>query len=123
MGYRSDVAYVIKFDDIQTRDAYVTLMLANEDKLVREAIEECDYDNPRDPIITFRADDVKWYPDYGDGKSHTYIYQTAHELEMGSYRFIALGEDGTETFDADEIHDGHDLYDYITTRHVLDTNF
>ena len=28
MGYRSDVAYVIKFDDIETRDNFVTLMLA-----------------------------------------------------------------------------------------------
>jgi hypothetical protein len=123
MGYRSDVAYVIKFDDIQTRDAYVTLMLAHDDEEVRKAIEECEYNNPKDPVITFRADDVKWYPSYPDVKSHTFIYTNAFELEMGSYRFIALGEDGTETFEAEEIHDGHDLYDYINTRHTLDTNF
>jgi hypothetical protein len=123
MGYRSDVAYVIKFDDIQTRDAYVTLMLANEDKLVREAIEECEYNDAHDPIITFRQDDVKWYDSYADVQAHKFIFTNAYELEMGSYRFIALGEDGAETFEAEEIHDGHDLYDYITTRHILDTNF
>jgi hypothetical protein len=42
---------------------------------------------------------------------------------MGSYRFIGLGEDGAETYEAEEMHDGHDLYDYISTRHELVTNF
>jgi hypothetical protein len=92
MGYRSDVAYVIKFDDIQTRDAYVTLMLAHDNSEVRKAIEECDYDNPRDPIITFRAEDVKWYPDYGDVKSHTFIYRNARLL-IKSFQLIRSDKD------------------------------
>lgn len=123
MGYRSDVAYVIKFDDIQTRDAYVTLMLAHDDPLVRQAIEECEYNDSRDPVITFRQDGVKWYPDYADVRAHNFVYTNAHELGMGSYRFIGLGEDGAETFEAEDLHDGHDLYDYVTTRHELVTNF
>jgi hypothetical protein len=123
MGYRSDVAYVIKFDDIQTRDAYVTLMLAHDDPLVRQAIEECDYDNARDPIITFEQDDVKWYPSYRDVMAHRFIYSNAFELEMGSYRCVTLGEDGAEDCETECIHDGHDLYDYISTRHTLETNF
>ena len=123
MGYRSDVAYVIKFDDIQTRDAYVTLMLGHADKGVREAIEECDYNHTRDPIITFRADDVKWYPSYPDVASHTFIYENAHQLDMGSYRFIALGEDGVEDCQTEHIHDGHELWDYLQTRHSLETSF
>ena len=123
MGYRSDVAYVIKFDDIQTRDAYVTLMLAHDDEEVRKAIEECDYNDERDPIITFKADDVKWYPDYKDVKSHTFIYRNAHEIGMGSYRFLAVGEDGAEQDDYDTIHDGHDLWDYMHTSHTLHTEF
>ena len=123
MGYRSDVAYVIKFDDIQTRDAYVTLMLAHADENVRIAIEECNYNHTRDPIITFRADDVKWYPSYPDVHAHSFIYENAHELEMGSYRFISLGEDGAEDCQTECIHDGHDLYEYIGTRHELVTSF
>lgn len=123
MGYRSDVAYVIKFDDIQTRDAYVTLMLAHADSDVRKAIEECDYDDERDPIITFKADDVKWYDSYPDVIAHTFIYTNALNLEMGSYRFIALGEDGKEDYNEETLHDGHDLYEYISARHYLETSF
>jgi len=40
MGYRSDVAYVIKFDDIETRDNFVTLMLAKNDKWITQALDE-----------------------------------------------------------------------------------
>ena len=123
MGYRSDVAYVIKFDDIQTRDAYVTLMLANSDPEVRKAIEECEYDHGRDPIITFKAEGIKWYPSYPDVQAHTFIYENAHELEMGSYRFLSIGEDGAEDCETETLHDGHDLYDYIGARHELVTSF
>jgi len=123
MGYRSDVAYVIKFDDIQTRDAYVTLMLAHDDPNVRKAIEECEYDDARDPIITFRENDIKWYPSYPDVIAHKFICENAHELEMGSYRIVTLGEDGQEDVETECIHDGHDLYDYIDTRHELVTSF
>ena len=123
MGYRSDVAYVIKFDDIQTRDAYVTLMLANDNPEVRKAIEECDYDNERDPIITFRETDIKWYPSYPSVSAHTFIYTRALELEMGSYRFVTLGEDGAEECEMENLHDGHDLHNYIDTRHELITSF
>lgn len=123
MGYRSDVAYVIKFDDIQTRDAYVTLMLAHDDPEVRKAIEECEYDEERDPIITFKADDVKWFDSYPDVIAHKFIYTNALNLEMGSYRFVGVGEDGVEMEDHETLHDGHDLYEYISTRHILETNF
>lgn len=123
MGYRSDVAYVIKFDDIQTRDAYVTLMLAHENPDVRRAIEECEYNDARDPIITFKETDVKWYPSYPDVIAHSFIYQNAFELEMGSYRYMSIGEDGQEDSDTETLHDGHDLYEYVNTRHELVTNF
>jgi hypothetical protein len=123
MGYRSEVAYVIKFDDKQTRDAYVTLMLANDSKLIKQAIEECDYDNERDPIITFHAEDVKWYDSYEEVRAHTFIYRNARELGMGSFRFLAVGEDGKEDFEEDTLHDGHALYDYIYAEHSLRTNF
>jgi hypothetical protein len=123
MGYRSQVAYVIKFDDKQTRDAYVTLMLAHDNPEVRKAIEECDYDDEHDPVITFKQDDVKWYESYEDVKAHTFVYENARELNMGSYRFVALGEDGQEDFHEDTLHDGHYLGDYIYSVHTLHTDF
>lgn len=123
MGYRSDVAYVIKFDDIQTRDAYVTLMLAHDNPDVRRAIEECEYDWTREPLITFKDTDTKWYPSYPEVQAHTFIYTNAHTLEMGSYRFMSVGEDGQEDCETETLHDGHELYDYIHTRHELVTSF
>lgn len=123
MGYRSDVAYVIKFDDIQTRDAYVTLMLGNDNPQVRIAIGECSHDDERDPVITFRCEGVKWYDTYDDVQAHTFIYRNAHELGMGSYRFLALGEDGAEDFAEELNNDAHDLYEYIYAVHSLHTEF
>ena len=125
MGYRSDVAYVIKFDDIETRDNFVTLMLAKNDAQITQAISECEYGYTLDPIITFEAEDVKWYDSFDDVKAHRYLMQEAVEIygeeKGGRFRFIAVGEDGQENFDEDD--SVNDLYEYITTVHELRTDF
>ena len=121
MGYRSDVAYVVKFKSIEDRDAYVALCLAKNDEWITKAIEDCVYDNKEDPIITFKATWVKWYSEYPEVKAHTFIYQQASELEMGGYRFMALGEDGAEEYSEDEME--FDLSDYIYAVHKLETSF
>ena len=121
MGYRSDVAYVIKFKSIQDRDAYVALCLAKNDEHITKAIEECGYDNQKDPIITFKETDLKWYSDYPAVKAHTFIYQQARELDMGGYRFVAVGEDGQEDYDEEDMD--FDLSDYICAVHRLETSF
>ena len=121
MGYRSDVAYVVKFHSIQDRDAYVSLCLAKNDEWVTRAIEDCVYDNKADPIITFKATDVKWYSDFPDVKAHTFIYQQARELDMGGYRFVGVGEDGQEDYDEEDMD--FDLSDYIYAVHQLNTSF
>ena len=125
MGYRSDVAYVIKFDDIETRDNFVTLMLAKNEPHTTEAINECEYGYTDDPIITFNAEDVKWYSSYDDVKAHHEMMREAVEIyggeKGGRFRFISVGEDGAEDFD--ESDDEGDLYEYITTVHAVQTSF
>jgi hypothetical protein len=124
MGYRSDVAYVIKFDDIETRDNFVTLMLAKNDKHITEAISECECGYTLDPIITFEETDLKWYRDFEDVKAHHALMREAVEIygeKGGRFRFVSVGEDGAEEFDEDD--DDGDLYDYITTRHEINTAF
>ena len=124
MGYRSDVAYVIKFDDIETRDNFVTLMLAKNDKWITQALDECEYGYKDDPIITFEAEDVKWYDSFEDVQSHRSLMRDAVEIfkhKGGRYRFVSVGEDGAEDFNEDD--DEGDLYDYITTRHEVQTYF
>jgi hypothetical protein len=125
MGYRSDVAYVIKFDDIETRDNFVTLMLAKNDKHITEAINDCECRYNDDPIITFASESVKWYDSFDDVKAHRALMHDAVEIygeeKGGRYRFISVGEDGAEDFD--ESDDEGDLYDYITTVHAVQTSF
>jgi hypothetical protein len=121
MGYRSDVAYVVKFKSIEDRDAYVALCLAKNDEWITRAIEDCNYNHTHDPIITFRVEDVKWYSDFPDVKAHRFIYEQARELDMGGYRFVAIGEDGQEDYDEEDMD--FDLSDYIRAVHQLETSF
>jgi hypothetical protein len=125
MGYRSEVAYVIKFNDIETRNNFVTLMLAKNDEHITRAVEECEYGYDDDPIITFEAQDVKWYSSYDDVKAHHAMMREAVEIygeeKGGRFRFIAVGEDGQEEFDEDDSNG--DLYEYITTIHEVQTSF
>ena len=121
MGYRSDVAYVIKFESFEKRDAFVALMLAKSDGDITQAISEVKHDYKDDPIITFECNDAKWYSDYRDVQAHEHLYKQAHELFDADYRFLAVGEDGAETFD--EVDASGALYDYISTVHRIETNF
>ena len=124
MGYRSDVAYVIKFNDIETRDNFVTLMLAKNDKWITQALDECEYRYQDDPVITFEMESVKWYHTYDEVTAHRALMREAVEIykeKGGRYRFISVGEDGAEEFDEDD--DEGDLYEYITTRHEVVTDF
>lgn len=125
MGYRSEVAYVIKFNDFETRDNFVTLMLAKNDSNITDALEDCEYGYKDDPIITYSATDIKWYETYDYVKAHRHLMHSATEIygeeKGGRYRFIGVGEDGAEDFDEDD-NEG-DLYEYITTVHELRTDF
>jgi len=124
MGYRSDVAYVIKFNDIETRDNFVTLMLAKNEPQITQALSECEHGYKDDPIITFDTVDVKWYDSFEDVKAHHNLMKYAVEIykhKGGRYRFISVGEDGAESFDEDDSE--NDLYDYITTVHEIQTGF
>lgn len=125
MGYRSDVAYVIKFDDIETRDNFVTLMLAKNDAWITKALDECEYRYEDDPVITFSEQSIKWYDTYDEVIAHRTLMKEAVEIygeeKGGRYRFVSVGEDGAEDFDEDD-NEG-DLYDYITTVHEVRTDF
>jgi hypothetical protein len=125
MGYRSDVAYVIKFNDIETRDNFVTLMLAKNDKHITQALDECQYGYDEDPIITFEETSIKWYDTFDEVKAHHALMHEAVHIyggeKGGRFRFIGVGEDGAEEFDEND--DEGDLYEYITTVHAVQTSF
>ena len=120
MGYRSDVAYVIRFATEEQRDTFVELVKHRNDDWT-QAILECET-NYEQPIITFETSDVKWYEDYADVRAHHEMMEWSVELypEAG-WRIIQLGEDGQE-----ELTQGgecDDLWDYLYTSHSLNTEF
>jgi len=121
MGYRSQVAYVIRFDNTDQRDTFVELVKHRNDTL-SQAINDCETRYEK-PIITFEAEDVKWYESFDDVRAHHAMLDWAVELYKGSgYRIVQVGEDGAE-----DINEGGDdcaeLYDYIYTSHSVNTEF
>jgi len=120
MGYRSDVAYVIRFETAEQRDTFVELVKHRNDAM-SEAIKECET-RYEQPIITFEVEDVKWYSDFDDVKAHNAILDWSIELyPEAAYRIVQMGEDGQEESNQDG--DADDIWDYIYTSHSLNTEF
>jgi hypothetical protein len=122
MGYRSDVAYVIKFKDIAQRDAFVGLMMAKNDANITQAIEETEHDDTEDPIITFKVGDVKWYDSYPDVQVHHQMMRDATELYEAEWRFVRIGEEQT---DIEVLEEGHEfaLWEYVDPVSSIRTSF
>lgn len=121
MGYRSDVAYVIRFGTVDQRDTFIELVKHRNDEHLKQALDECET-NYDIPIITFFTDNVKWYPDYPEVRAHNHLMEWAVELyKEAGYRVVELGEDGEEQESEDG--DCDCLDDYIYTRHSLETDF
>ena len=120
MGYRSDVAYVIRFATEEQRDTFVQLVKHRNDDWT-QAILECETEYEQ-PIITFEVHDVKWYSDYKDVRAHNALMEWAVELYPDAgWRIIQLGEDGQE--ECNQGGDADDLWDYLYTSHSLNTEF
>lgn len=120
MGYRSDVAYAIQFNSADERATFRDVMLHKNDPQITKALEEVG--DHQDKYIVFKDFDVKWYDSYPDVIAHRQLREQACELFEASYRFLAIGEDGAETYHADGPHED-DLYDMIQSVHELRTTF
>jgi hypothetical protein len=121
MGYRSHVAYVIRFGNTDQRDTFVELVKHRNDTM-SQAINDCETRYTH-PIITFEADDVKWYESFDDVRAHHAILDWAVELyKEAGYRIVQVGEDGAEDINEGG-DDAADLYDYIYTSHSVITEF
>lgn len=120
MGYRSEVAYVIKFRTIEDRDNFVTLMLAKNDSVTTQALDECEHGYKDDPLISFQAEDVKWYPSFAEIKIHHSLMEQAAELFNAGWRFVRIGE---ETGDIEQEESGEmDLWEYMEARSYIYAN-
>lgn len=128
MGYRSDVAYTIRFKDVGAMTLFIT---EAKDKGLEKALDECDIVQDKFQI-NFSAEGVKWYDSYpevqahqaliklakdwceGDRHEHTRqtgdsTYMAGEEYKLG-FIFAAVGED---TNDCEEDCDGDSDWDWL----------
>ncbi len=122
MGYRSEVAYVIKFDTVEHRDAFVTLMLAKNDVDLTEAVNDTTHDQTDDAVITYRANDIKWYPQYPYVQMHHQMMRDATELYGAEFRFVRIGEDANDIEVQEEGHE-FELWEYVDSVSSIRTSF
>jgi len=132
MGYRSDVAGIIKFKSLEDRERFVVLAKAHGGLIAKNFddganLAEWTWDtdeapHKEDPIMTFEYDDVKWYESYDDVKCHYDLCRYAEETFEASWLIVAVGEDGAESQERGN-DDDYLLDDYICTVHSISTTF
>lgn len=112
MGYLSDVAYTIRFNE-KGKDLFETFLAEAKSKDLGAALDECEVDMDR-KHINFFADSQKWYDTFPEVQVHTRLIELAeawiascdhiHAKETGEvsvnvsdyplgYIFIRIGED------------------------------
>jgi hypothetical protein len=111
MGYRSEVSYIIAFEKMEDRDAYVDMIRVKKEKYLTEALNECLIPK-KDPTIFFHDIDYKWYDVYPSVQAHTRLYQDARDMFGGAvdYKFVRVGEEEGD-IESDSTHG--DLLEYV----------
>jgi hypothetical protein len=122
MGYRSEVAYVIQFDDMETKQEWVAI--AKLHPTYSQALKECKFvdDMDKDYISAYFGH-VKWYDSFDDVKCHMFMLDAIAEdaNEHVNARFIRIGEEQDDNEDMAYGDEGYNIPLYIS-RHV-DTEF
>ena len=123
MGYRSDVAYTIRFtDDHDTNNEqsfYTFLLEAKANPNCQIALAEVEIDH-KNKAFYYSARDVKWYENYPDVMSHMALLHQAEdwaeEVRKGKLHcsigsmFLRAGE---ETNDTEERYHGDYDHDWM----------
>jgi hypothetical protein len=149
MGYRSDVAYGVRVDEVNlgenateeeknlSADGIFLLMLTEmqQDEVAGKCFDST-YDinehltvNKENRTIAFYEDGVKWYESYADVKAHERLYEIAEEYaeQYGSETmnnpvscaFIRIGE---ETDDVEERGGGYDPWNIMYVSRSIEMN-
>lgn len=114
MGYRSEVAYVIRFDSREKLDTFIGVQLVKKDEHITQALKELKIVEDGDPILYFYAGDVKWYEGYHDVDAHEdLIDEAVHNFEADAL-FLRCGEDADDVQEENYGENGVELYDYIS---------
>jgi hypothetical protein len=138
MGYRSDVAYTIRFT--KAEDYHLFVLEAKAKPEVAGALGECDLDDKRFRI-DFEAENIKWYESYPHVQMHEKLIDQAESwceddthievspdtpekllFEGKDYRlgfvFVRVGEDDGDNERRDG---GNSAYDWLhITRQIIE---
>lgn len=107
MGYRSNVAYLIMFDEQEVYNQFkVQYKLDSKYELCREDEAHENDDAPKLTFddekarVQFIANEVKWYPDYPDVDCHHALLDLAREYNdkynCCSWAFVRVGEESDD---------------------------
>ena len=125
MGYRSDVAYMIQFQNNEDYWGFIAEAKCDPDTSACFTDEGFKQDDTK-WCVMFGADQVKWYPDYDDVKCHRALWQKALDREESSHGvcdgyYARIGE---EVDDIEEKSFGDDPpFDYININRELQINW
>lgn len=113
MGYRSDVAYTIRFvheDDTNNKQSFYTFLAEAKSKAATAAC----FTTPNTPSwvfvideakfrINFHADHVKWYESFPEVQAHEALLSLASEWDEDEdnhahigYAFVRIGEESDD---------------------------
>lgn len=101
MGYRSNVAMLITTDDRSQRKIEELMIHL---KLSQISLKYWTDANDNEigwnyHTFAFRADDVKWYPDYPEVQTIEKVWEIAQKVEGLSGVFMRVGENSDDTRD------------------------
>ena len=135
MGYRSDVAYTIRFvsdDDTKNRQSFYTFLAEAKSKAATAPCfgddhwAEVEIDETR-LRINFAADDVKWYPSYPSVACHEALIDLADEWANDesnnsdiAYRFVRIGE---EQEDIETKTNGSASWDWVNVVRAIERDW
>ena len=127
MGYRSEVSYIIAFEHMKDRDAYVDMIRVKKDKYLTEALNECHIPKT-EPTIFFHDTHYKWYDEYPEVEAHTSLYQDARGMfgDAVDYKFVRVGEEeGDIEVDSTngDLLEGVEIYPRTTIETPYNTNY
>jgi hypothetical protein len=111
MGYRSNVAYRIAFENKTYLNEFIALVMVKGGE-EKKALSECQIELPDNGrgecYVNYYGEDLKWYESFADVQAHTWLYEYAVERfeEHAAYKFLRIGEDPK---DIDEDEGGADL--------------
>jgi hypothetical protein len=122
MGYRSHVAFIIKFHSIQDRDA-LWMLFANSDSEGKQQMAKAVQHEYAEPFITYEHTDIKWYEGYDFVQAAEEMMSQAVELFNACWRFVSVGEDNNDNEEKEDGENADELWDYINLVRTVETSF